>query len=135
MFVRGVYRKQSSAFNSRAFSLMEALICILVLGLISALAVPVFSRVVDAGRLSAAVTRAETVNTARASYALTVSSAQTNWSNAASDTDRIGLLIAAGLLDGAPSQYLSSAGGYTMQLGSQVRGKTTVMLGGTTVAY
>jgi prepilin-type N-terminal cleavage/methylation domain-containing protein len=109
-----------------AFTLLEVLIVVMVIGLLSAMIVGGFTNVVPAGREAAAVNKARIVNAARVTYALTVPEANSQWGAALSDTERTTLLINAGVLNGAPADWLSAAGGYTLGVSGGLRAKTVL---------
>ena len=75
---------------SRAFSLVEVLAAITIIGIITFLAVPNIVRVKQDGEDNLARARAETLNMAMAAYvqAVGTNTAQINWSGAANDNAR-----------------------------------------------
>lgn len=110
----------------RAFTLFEVLIVILAVGLISSMAVGGFVNVVPAGREVAAVNKARILNAARVTYSLTVPESAATWSAALTDADRSTLLIQAGVLSGAGSDWLAASGGYTFSLAGTLKAKTVL---------
>ena len=126
-----------SPASRRAFSFMEVMIVVMILGIVAAVTYPLYSKIGDAGRYTTAATRARSIATARESYALTQPNAATAWSTAANDTARVQLLISANLLSGtvSPADYLTSPGGYGIALGTPVRGTTSLTKGGAAVTF
>lgn len=114
------------ARRAAAFTLLEMLVVVLLMGILSSLVVGGFSNVVPAGREVAAVNKARVLNAARVTYALVTVEAETQWSSAASDADRCALLINAGVLTGAPADWTSAVGGYTLELGGTIRSRTVL---------
>lgn len=112
--------------SKAAFTLLEILIVIVVIGLLGSLVVGGFTNVVPAGREAAAVNKARIVNAARLTFALTVPDAASQWTGAGSDSDRAALLVSAGALNGVAADWVSSAGGYTLGFGGSIRGKTVL---------
>lgn len=109
-----------------AFTLLEILIVIMVIGVLSSMVVGGFANLVPAGREAAAVNKARIVNAARVTYGLTVPDATTQWTAALTDTDRTTLLVNAGVLSGQASDWLSAAGGYSLTLTGGLRAKTVL---------
>ena len=109
-----------------AFTLLEILIVVMVIGLLATMVVGGFSNVVPAGREAAAVNKARIVNAARMTYALTVPDSATQWAGALTDTDRSTLLVNAGTLTGTPTDWLSAGGGYTLALSGALKAKTVL---------
>ncbi len=112
--------------SNAAFTLLEILLVIMVIGLLATMVVGGFTNVVPAGREAAAVNKARIVNAARITYALTEPDAATQWAAALTDADRSTLLVNAGALTGAPSDWLSATGGYTFALSGAVKAKTVL---------
>ena len=112
--------------TAAAFTLLEILIVVMVIGLLSGMIVGGFSNVVPAGREAAAVNKARIMNAARVTYALTVPDAASQWGAALTDSERTTLLINAGVLTGAPTDWLSASGGYTLTLSGGLRAKTVL---------
>ncbi len=109
-----------------AFTLLEILVVVMVIGLLATMVVGGFTNVVPAGREAAAVNKARIVNAARLTYSMTVPDAATQWAAAASDADRSTLLVNAGTLTGSPSDWLSATGGYTLTLAGALKAKTVL---------
>ncbi len=110
----------------RAFTLLEVLVVIVVIGLLSTMIVGGFTNVVPAGREAAAVNKARIINAARVTYSLTVPDAAAQWSATLSDADRSTLLVNAGALSGSASDWLSAAGGYSLSLAGAIKAKTVL---------
>lgn len=108
------------------FTLFEVLLVVMVLGILSGLVVGGFYNVVPAAREAAALNKARIVNAARLTYAMTVPDAPANWAAAASETDKAALLVNSGSLSGHASDWLSSAGGYTLSLAGELRARTVL---------
>lgn len=119
----------------RAFSLAELLVVIVCIGILGGLAAGGFRNLVQAGREEAAAGKARLLNAARGSYGLSVADAEARWAGCASDAERLGLLTAAGLLDGTAEEHLYSDGGYAMSLGGVLRARTVLCKNGEPVAY
>jgi prepilin-type N-terminal cleavage/methylation domain-containing protein len=83
-------RPSAFSFQPSAFSLVEVLAAISIIGIITFLAIPNIVRIKQDGEDSLARARAETLNMAIASYvqAVGTNAAQTAWSGAASDAAR-----------------------------------------------
>lgn len=109
-----------------AFTLLEILIVVMVIGLLATFVVGGFSNVVPAGREAAAVNKVRIVNAARVTYALTVPDSATQWAGALTDAERSALLIDAGVLTGSPSDWLTSSGGYILGLNGTLKAKTVL---------
>jgi prepilin-type N-terminal cleavage/methylation domain-containing protein len=114
------------ARRAAAFTLLEMMVVVLVIGVISSLVVGGFSNVIPAGREVAAVNKARVLNAARVTYALVAAEAELQWTAAASDAERCALLINAGVLTGAPGDWTSAAGGYTLALSGAIRARTVL---------
>jgi type II secretory pathway pseudopilin PulG len=109
-----------------AFSLVEVLAAIALIGIITFLALPNIVRIKTDSEQSLAISRAEAINLSMASYlqALGQDQAGTSWSAAASDNARYVLL--APYLAYAPtafSDYMPS--GYTVTLPATILNATT----------
>ncbi len=118
---------------SSAFTLLEILIVVMVIGLLSTMIVGGFSNVVPAGRETAAVNKARIVNAARITYSLTVPDSATQWSSALSDRERSALLVNAGVLSGSPADWLAASGGYTIALSGALKSKSVLRTSSGTV--
>ncbi|HEY9155438.1 MAG TPA: type II secretion system protein [Opitutaceae bacterium] len=121
--------------ESRGYSLGELAIVIVVMGILATIAVPVYSGIRASSLQTAAMHSARLINAARDAYALTVPSAATQWTSAASDADRLQLLITANLLSGVPSDYLAMTGNYAVQLSGEVRSLTILTEDGHAIDY
>ena len=121
--------------GERAYTLSELIVVLAILGMLSMIAVPVYSGVRRATLQSAAVHNAKLVNAARDSYALTIPSAATRWTDAASDEARLQLLVSENLLSGASIDYLAMAGGYSVEVSGALRTKTVLKQEGHALAY
>ena len=109
-----------------AFTLLEIVIVVTVIGLLSSMVIGGFTNVVPAGREAGAVTKARILNAARITYALTAPDAATQWSSAITDLDRATLLVNAGALSGTASDWLTASGGYNLALTGGLRAKTVL---------
>ena len=121
--------------RSRAFTLAELLVVVTLSGLLLAMLSGGYRGVLPAARMEVAISKARTLNAARSTYALAVPGAAEAWAAAEADAERVALLIAADVLDGTPTDYLSSAGGYTLSLAGQVRAATVLRRAGVTLSY
>ena len=106
-----------------------------LIGMLSLIAVPVYSGVRRATLQNAAVQNAKLVNAARESYALTIPAAATSWAAAHGDEARLQLLVTENLLSGTASDYLAMSGGFTMELSGSLRAKTILRQDGYAFAY
>jgi type II secretory pathway pseudopilin PulG len=113
----------------------EIVVVIAVMGVLSAVAVPVYSGLRRASLENAAVQNTRLVNAARTAYALTIPAAYAQWESAADDTARLNLLVGENLLAGDAATYLSMNGGYTLELTGSLRTRTILKLNGVGVAY
>ncbi|MFA7345565.1 MAG: prepilin-type N-terminal cleavage/methylation domain-containing protein [Terrimicrobiaceae bacterium] len=114
------------AWPGRAFSLVEVLAAITIIGIITFLAVPNIVRVKQDGEENLARARAETINMAIASYvqAVGTNAAQSNWAGAANDNARY-LLISPYIAFAESSLTLYTPGGYTNTLPTAISPLTT----------
>ena len=125
---------------SHAFSLVEVLAAITIIGIITFLAVPNIVRVKQDGEDNLARARAETLNMAMAAYvqAVGTNTAQSNWSGAANDSARY-LLISPYIAFAETNLTLFTPSGYTNTLPANISPLTTkVRLSGpssTNMAY
>ena len=109
-----------------AFSLVEVLAAITIIGIITFLAVPNIVRVKQDAEDNLARARAETLNMAIAAYvqALGTNTAQSNWSGAGNDNGRY-LLIAPYIAFAETNLTLFTPGGYTNTLPASISPLTT----------
>lgn len=109
-----------------AFSLVEVLAAITIIGIITFLAVPNIVRVKQDAEDNLARARAETLNMAIASYvqALGTNTAQSNWSGAGNDNARY-LLIAPYIAFAETNLASFTPGGYTNTLPASISPLTT----------
>lgn len=109
-----------------AFSLVEVLAAITIIGIITFLAVPNIVRVKQDAEDNLARARAETLNMAIAAYvqALGTNTAQSNWSGAGNDNARY-LLIAPYIAFAETNLTLFTPGGYTNALPTTISPLTT----------
>lgn len=122
--------------RAAGFTLLEILVVVMVIGLLATMIVGGFSNVVPAGREAAAVNKARIVNAARVTYGLTVPDAAAQWASALTDVDRSTLLVNAGALTGTSTDWLSAAGGYSLNLSGSLQAKTVLRdRGGNALAY
>ncbi len=124
-----------AARSRRAYTLSEMVVVIVILGLLGAIAVPVYSGIRRSSLDQAAIHQARLINAARDSYALTVPSAAASWSAAAGDEAKLQLLVAENLLAGEPSDYLGMSGNYSVRLTGGVRARTILVCQGDPVEY
>lgn len=108
------------------FTLLEVIVVVMMIGLVATMIVGGFTNVVPAGREAAAVSKARIANVARVTYAMTVPDAATQWKNAVTDEDRAALLVNAGALNGAPADWLTLTGGYTLSFTGSLQSKTVL---------
>ena len=123
----------------RAFSLVEVLAAITIIGIITFLAVPNIVRVKQDSEDNLARARAESLNMAIAAYvqALGTNAAQSNWAAAANDPAQY-LLIRPYIAFSETNLTLYTPNGYTNTLPANISPLTTkVILNGPngTVAY
>lgn len=110
----------------RAFSLVEVLAAITIIGIITFLAVPNIVRVKQDAEDNLARARAEALNMAISSYvqALGTNTANSNWTNAANNNARY--LLVAPYISFAESNLASfTPGGYTLTLPTTISPLTT----------
>lgn len=112
--------------STAAFTLLEILLVVMVIGLLATMVVGGFSNVVPAGREAAAVNKARITNAARVTYALTVPDAATQWAGALTDGERAALLVNAGALTGTASDWTAANGGYALSFSGALRAKTVL---------
>lgn len=123
-----------------AFSLVEVLAAITIIGIITFLAVPNIVRVKQDAEDNLARARAETLNMAIAAYvqALGTNTAQSNWSGAGNDNARY-LLIAPYIAFAETNLTLFTPGGYTNTLPTTISPLTTKVRlsgpGSTNISY
>jgi len=122
-----------------AFSLVEVLAAITIIGIITFLAVPNIVRVKQDSEENLARARAETINMAMAAYvqALGTNAAQSNWSAAGNDSARY-LLVRPYIAFSETNLTLFTPSGYTNTLPSTISPMTTkVILSGPsgTISY
>jgi len=101
----------------RAFSLVEVLAAVALIGIITFLAIPNIVRIKQDSEESLAISRAEALNLSMASYiqAHGQTAAAAGWSGASTDADRYALL--APYLAFAPSDFTEyMPGGYSVTL-------------------
>jgi len=123
-----------------AFSLVEVLAAVALIGIITFLALPNIVRIKTDSEISLAISRAEALNLAMASYvqAHGQASATASWTAAADDDARYALL--APYLAYAPSTFAAyMPGGYRVTLPTSLVPLSKVSLatdpGGTSIAY
>lgn len=122
----------------KAFSLVEVLAAIAIIGVITFLAIPNIVRIKEDGEQSLAIARAEALNMATASYVQANGSAAatSGWSGAADNQARYTLLTP--YMAFAPTQISTyMPGGYSATLPSTLIPLTKVSLAGAsgTIAY
>lgn len=120
---------------NRAFSLAELVVVLVCLALLGAVLAGGYANVLGAAREESAFGRARLLNTARVNYRLIHGDAEARWTGCGDDKARFELLREAGLVEGEANEYLSSAGGYSLQLGDELRGRTRVVRDSAELAY
>ena len=117
---------QPSARPRAAFSLVEVLAAITIIGIITFLAVPNIVRVKQDSEDNLARARAEAINMAIAAYvqAVGTNAAQSGWSAAGSDSARY-LLVRQYIAFSEATLTLYTPGGYTNTLPSTISPLTT----------
>ena len=110
----------------RAFTLVELLCVTVLLGIFGAITVSYVKDSVATGRDRNAVSLANSINSAKKSYELRVSTAATSWSSAADDSAR--WLLIRDRVSYAESQTLSqfTPTGYSFGLGSSLSTRVTI---------
>ncbi len=115
-----------SFLTTRGFTLMEILMCIIIMGILAGLLYPSFKGVMTASKDTVAITKCESLNSAAFTYGKRVPGASTTW-NAASNSGRYDLLYAAGYLPNCPSALSSfTPSGYTITLPTTITGRCTL---------
>ncbi len=117
------------------YTISELTVVIVVIGILSLIAVPVYSGIRASSLQTSAMHTASLINAARDAYALTVPSAVNQWATAVSDSDRLQLLISENLLAGSPADYLAMGGNYAVQLTGDVRSRTVLTQDGNAIPY
>jgi prepilin-type N-terminal cleavage/methylation domain-containing protein len=129
-----------AARQHRAFSLVEVLAAITIIGIITFLAVPNIVRVKQDGEDNLARARAEALNMAMAAYvqAVGTNTAQGNWAAAGNDDARY-LLIRQYIAFSETTRTLYTPNGYTNTLPSAISPLTTKVIvtgpSGATISY
>jgi prepilin-type N-terminal cleavage/methylation domain-containing protein len=121
--------------TGRGFTLSEIMVVIVILGVLSLIAIPVYSGVRKASLESAAMQNTQLINAAKRSFGLTVPNSAAQWAAASTDAAKLQLLISAGLLDGSPAGYLTMPGGYAISLPGGINNRTDLTHDGTPVTY
>lgn len=87
-------RRPAPALRRRGFSLVEMMACVSIIGIIAFLAIPSITRMRADGERNLAITRAEALNLAQATFiqAKGRTEAARQWKNAANDEARYTLL-------------------------------------------
>lgn len=118
--------KHRTSKSPGAFSLVEVLAAITIIGIITFLAVPNIVRVKQDAEENLARARAETLNMAMAAYvqAIGTNAAQSNWSAAASDDNQY-LLLRPYIAFAETNRALFTPGGYTNDLPATISPLTT----------
>ena len=125
----------ASTRSTRGYTISEMSIVIVVMGILSLIAVPVYNGIRASSLETAAMHDARLINAARDAFALTIPGAASKWNAVAADTDRLQLLIAENLLAGSPVDYLTMSGNYAIQLSGDVRSRTVLMEDGRAIDY
>ena len=128
-------RIKQGGFNRKGFTMSELVVVIAVLGVLSAIVVPVYTGLRQSSLENAAVQHVRLLNAARDAYALTVPAAATAWNDAPDDMARLQLLLSLNLISGEPDQYLTMNGGYSVDLSGGLRQKTVLKCKGVQLAY
>lgn len=120
---------------ARGYTLGEVVVVIAILGILSAVVVPVYSGLRRSSLEMAAMHHARMINAARESFALTVPSASARWTEAADTEARLRLLIDEQLLGGEVADYLNMSGKYAVELNGPLRARTVLTCAGGAVDY
>jgi prepilin-type N-terminal cleavage/methylation domain-containing protein len=121
--------------GTSGYTLSEMSIVIVVMGVLSLIAVPVYSGIRTSSLQTAAMHNARLINAARNAFALTIPDASGQWLGATTDSDRLKLLIAEDFLAGSPPNYLSMTGNYAVQLSGDLRSPTVLTEEGHAIDY
>jgi prepilin-type N-terminal cleavage/methylation domain-containing protein len=115
----------------RAFSLVEVLAAVAIIGIITFLAIPNIIRIKSDGEQSLAISRAEALNMAMASYlqAKGSSTATSQWSSLSADSDKYAALTPYIAFAPAYTNYMPS--GYTVSF-TTLTEKTKLYTSGST---
>lgn len=118
----------------RAFSLVEVLAAVAIIGIITFLAIPNIIRIKSDGEQSLAISRAEALNMAMASYiqAYGYSTATNQWATYATDSSKYGTLTP--YIAFAPAYDGYMPGGYTFTF-SSLTNKVVLRNGTNIIAY
>lgn len=122
----------------RGFSLVEVLAAIAIIGIITFIAIPNLVRIKQDGERSLAISRAETLNMAMASYlqANGQANSSTAWSSASTDAARY-TLVAPYVSFAASSSTNFMPAGYSVQFPTSLvpLNKVTLKEGTTSITY
>lgn len=118
----------------RAFSLVEVLAAVAIIGIITFLAIPNIIRIKSDGEQSLAISRAEALNMAMASYlqAKGTATATNRWASITADSDKFAELTPYIAFAPASSNYMP--GGYSFAFGTLTE-KTKLYSGTNLVNY
>jgi prepilin-type N-terminal cleavage/methylation domain-containing protein len=125
----------SRALRLAGYTLSEIVVVVALMGILSLIAVPIYSGIRNSSLENAAMHSARLVNAARESYALTVPGNAAAWAGAVDDQARLELLISENLLAGSPEDYLTMYGNYGLQLSGGVRAATVLLHEGHSISY
>ncbi|MFA5264342.1 MAG: prepilin-type N-terminal cleavage/methylation domain-containing protein [Opitutaceae bacterium] len=117
------------------FTLAEIIVVVVVMGLLAGLLAGGVGNLLPVGRQEAAIGKARILNAARCSYSLLMPGAEAQWTSAASDADRVALLMEARVLDGSSAEFLASPGGYVLSVSGGLREATILTKDGAQVNY
>jgi len=122
--------------SKKAFTLIEILICVGVLGLLATFTVPKLRGIVGVTNVATAKTMAHGLNGAMFAYYETISGAQTAWTAAADDETKYQLLYGAQLLPNAPATLAGySPSGFTFTFPSLLTARVVITGSSGVVAY
>ena len=127
------------ARRSRAFTLVEIIVCLFIFGLLAYGTLSYLTTVNKGAARSAAVSRAQALNVAKQLYRNRVPSAVAEWSGAADNEERYNLLVASECLSMAPAYASYMPDGYYISdmrnLNEMVELSSTISGSGVVVGY
>ena len=111
------------------FSAVEVIVCVVLIGILGALAIAYMPDAVSGARDKAAVAAAQGINAAQQSYLLRVSGAQTAWTGAANDAARFLLIRQYIPYASAQTEAQYIPAGYTFVLGASLNTRVSITNG------
>lgn len=115
-----------NAVMKKAFTLLEIIVVIALVGVLAAMVYPSYSGIGPAGREQAAITKAETLNGAIFVYAKRIPNAASNWA-AADNAGKYALLHAQGYLPNMPATLAGfQPAGFTFTLPGALNGRVAI---------